>query len=438
MVECRGLVESCWMSTPPPLWSSWRFLTKLYSTLCEENPNPSLPLFHTSRNFFTLNFSSFLWQAIMQISTFLVIFILNICLLLTILHQRRFRKENLQPTVSAEQTKRSDWSTLPMLSACVVLYLVTQIPEFIDNAIFLLEKGCVMQASGDLKAIIKPVANFLANVNFSVNFLLYCGVDGKFRRKLGSLMTSWKDVTNFGAPSRLRHILGGSPATAPPSHAATKSTTSGTSATSSKGLIGWVFSKCFYAAALWYWVRIVHTFKFSFSSRPSSATVNITAFYGYAYGTTVLINQLRRERLFEASAVFEQLFQKEHYPNAKTGDVELPDIFWTDTNMFDNKQFARGSFWNQIKDKILLAAIRISTKMHPFDHVSSIQSAILGVCSPNRVCRSTKSSAPPSSSQSINPNRIRSIAIKHSSPLTNFPKTTPFRAFLQLALLWNG
>ncbi|OQV16494.1 hypothetical protein BV898_09333 [Hypsibius exemplaris] len=177
-------------------------------------------------------YTAYLWiQASVQIGTFLIILILNLWLLRTILEQRRFRKETLQPSLSAEEqakrTGRSDWSTLPMLGVCVLLYLITQIPELIDNAVFLLEKGCVYQSSSELKAVVKPLTNVLANINFSLNFLLYCGVDGQFRQKLGGLFRSWKSTSELRTgTSRVGKLLA-----VIPSHG-TKSTSSGGSSSS--------------------------------------------------------------------------------------------------------------------------------------------------------------------------------------------------------------
>ena len=144
-------------------------------------------------------------QAINQVLTFLTILILDAWLLKTILRQRRKRRDTLQVNVSNHSQNNSShnnantpgiiaapaatrsnkaWSTLPLLAACVILYLVTQVPTVVDHVIFLLEKSCTYQSEQHVKMLLNPIQNILLNINHSVNFVLYCGVDERFRRKL--------------------------------------------------------------------------------------------------------------------------------------------------------------------------------------------------------------------------------------------------------------
>ncbi|XP_055339416.1 probable G-protein coupled receptor 139 [Paramacrobiotus metropolitanus] len=126
-------------------------------------------------------------QVFIQVFTFLAILIVNTVLLLTIFQQRKRREKKLQ-AVSSKEKAYAEWYALPMLAACVILYLATQFPGFIDNLTYLLEKTCTFQRNPNMQAVMRPLQNIAMNINFSVNFLLYCGVSAKFRDTVKKMM----------------------------------------------------------------------------------------------------------------------------------------------------------------------------------------------------------------------------------------------------------
>jgi hypothetical protein len=153
------------------------------------------------RNFFSnlkrwfseLNSSRFL-QAIIQMGTFLAILVLNILLLRVILRRRDLQV--IQKKTDRDWRSGVDKGAVAMLAVCVVLYLVTQMPGFVGNVLYLLDKGCVRQLSATTAAVLAPILNICLNVNFSANFLLYYGANSNFRKGVKSLVTFTRGPTD--------------------------------------------------------------------------------------------------------------------------------------------------------------------------------------------------------------------------------------------------
>ncbi|XP_055351651.1 sex peptide receptor-like [Paramacrobiotus metropolitanus] len=123
--------------------------------------------------------------ALLQMITFLIILILNAMLLREILKMRRFQqKELLAYADRSEIPTRPENNALILLGGVVILFLITQMPVFAYNIIHLLEKSCVRPVPVSVKRLAAPVLNFLLNVNYSCNFLVYCSVDRRFRQSV--------------------------------------------------------------------------------------------------------------------------------------------------------------------------------------------------------------------------------------------------------------
>ncbi|XP_055339692.1 probable G-protein coupled receptor 142 [Paramacrobiotus metropolitanus] len=114
-----------------------------------------------------------------QMTAFLVILVLNGWLVISVARQQRFRRESLH----AAESNRShiDWGALGMLTACVSLYLITQTPAFVNRILELLHHHCIRERSYVTRTILAYLQNFLLNVNYSSNFIVYCGTNPKFR-----------------------------------------------------------------------------------------------------------------------------------------------------------------------------------------------------------------------------------------------------------------
>lgn len=130
------------------------------------------------------------FQVVVQLATFVTILCLNGLLLLTIIHQRQRRQNTLQAVPSGDASAKADWFALPMLGACVILYLITQLPGFFGSILYLLEKACYSQKSSQWQGALRPLQNICTNLYFSINFLLYCGVNARFRDTLAKLSRS--------------------------------------------------------------------------------------------------------------------------------------------------------------------------------------------------------------------------------------------------------
>ena len=81
---------------------------------------------------------------------------------------------------------RSERAAFALLNSCVLLYLITQWPVFLYGMLHLLEKACVLQVGMAAKKVVLPIINVPFKVNFSTDFLVYCGADSKFRAGLCS------------------------------------------------------------------------------------------------------------------------------------------------------------------------------------------------------------------------------------------------------------
>lgn len=129
-------------------------------------------------------------QSFNQIGTFLTILFLNIWLLHVIAEKKRMRRK-LQASEISGDSSTSERGALIMLGSCVLLYLFTQTPALVDKVLSLLDKLCVRQKNMELRPFLAPVWNFLLNLNYSINFVLYCGANRKFREKVRKLFY-WK------------------------------------------------------------------------------------------------------------------------------------------------------------------------------------------------------------------------------------------------------
>ncbi|OQV25429.1 hypothetical protein BV898_01105 [Hypsibius exemplaris] len=132
-------------------------------------------------------YGTYVWAlAFIQIGTFIAILLLNALLLRVIARQHRVRRESLH--VGEHRSRGVDRGAVAMLLACSLCYLLTQMPGFAGNVLFLLNKACIHQLHPRTVAVLAPILNVLLNVNFSANFLLYCGANPRFRKGVKVLM----------------------------------------------------------------------------------------------------------------------------------------------------------------------------------------------------------------------------------------------------------
>ncbi|OQV17579.1 hypothetical protein BV898_08350 [Hypsibius exemplaris] len=132
--------------------------------------------------------------------TFLAILTINSVLMHIINRKRKSRLLKLRITLSSTPDARgalttsnttrkvaaaaSEHNASIMLATCVLLYLITQTPSAVFMVLQTLDSTCIRRHSRHEESVTEPIKLFCLNLNFSLNFVLYCAVNPAFRTAL--------------------------------------------------------------------------------------------------------------------------------------------------------------------------------------------------------------------------------------------------------------
>ncbi|OQV17580.1 hypothetical protein BV898_08351 [Hypsibius exemplaris] len=143
----------------------------------------------------------YMWTlSVLPSMTFLVILSLNASLMYIIIRQRRTRFQKLSTQLSDQSAQRAaaipggdpvvsgkhseNYMASIMLATCVLLYLITQTPSAVLMVLETLKQHCIRRHSKVEESLTEPIKLFFLNLNFSLNFVLYCAVNPVFRAAL--------------------------------------------------------------------------------------------------------------------------------------------------------------------------------------------------------------------------------------------------------------
>ncbi|XP_055338527.1 neuropeptides capa receptor-like [Paramacrobiotus metropolitanus] len=157
---------------------------------------------------------------LINVTTFIIILAVNAKLLREIIRTRKFQQVEFQRSLASHTSSNSSDSTpsnarinprmeknaLILLGGVVLMFLITQMPVVVHNILHLLEKSCIRRYPVEWRRVAVPVCNFLLNVNYSCNFLVYCSIDKRFRRSVFYLCHAVPRLRySIAADSRQRH-----------------------------------------------------------------------------------------------------------------------------------------------------------------------------------------------------------------------------------------
>ncbi|XP_055355769.1 uncharacterized protein LOC129601076 [Paramacrobiotus metropolitanus] len=146
--------------------------------------------------------------AIDALSSFLIIFVANMVIALILFKRQMMHKPEVEclegkfpVRIHGKDTIIS--TTMTLLTASVVLYLVTTIPYLTWYILLAMEKRCMVHIGDDQFVILQSLFLQFTYAKYSLNFFVYCGVSRTFFKHFLRLITTcrWRLKANERAPT---------------------------------------------------------------------------------------------------------------------------------------------------------------------------------------------------------------------------------------------